>query len=76
MRQRTGWKVSIRSLSMSEQTYSIVVLVQIIGHHRFVSGQRLLQIGKSITRDSKRRRLDIMREFVKPALVSNTILIS
>ena len=70
-KELVGMSVSMGSISMSHRTYPIVVLVQIICDHRFVPRQRLFEISKCVARDSKRRGLDIMREFIEPALVSN-----
>lgn len=54
-------------------THSIVVLIQIIGNHGFVPRQRLFKIGKRIARNPKRGGFDIMRKFVKPALVRDVL---
>jgi hypothetical protein len=70
-KELVAMSVSMGSISTSHRTYPIVVLVQIICDHRFVPRQRLFKIGKCVARDSKRRGLDIMREFIEPALVSN-----
>lgn len=49
-----------------EEAYPIVVLVEVVGDHRFVPCERLLEVRERIARYAEGRRLDVMREAIKP----------
>jgi len=77
VKEAKNWlDVNIRSMLMSNATHSIVVLVQVIGDNRFVPSQSFFKICKCIAGDAKRRRFNVMREFVEPAIVSNLSTVS
>lgn len=47
-------------------THSVVVLVEIVRHHGFVTREGFFEIGIRITRNTECGRLYVMREHVKP----------
>ena len=47
--------------------YAVVVCFEVLRNHGLVPRERLLEVGKRVTRNAKRRILDVVRELIESA---------